>query len=332
MCSNAMASDPGPAAHGAPPPTSAVADDLWLPAGRASDGADPVVVTPASAGWAYAGLRVLELPPGGERVLTTGDAEMAVLPLAGSCVVECEGRRFELEGREHVFARVSDFAYVPIDSELRITSTGGGRFALPSARASRRLEPAYGPAEDVPVETRGAGQATRQLNNFMEPDAFPADRLIAVEGLTPEGNWSSYPPHKHDERRPGEAELEEIYYFELGRVVQWSRPERQIGAGFAFHRLYTSDGAIDLTETVRQGDVMLTPRGYHGPSVAAPGYDLYFLNVLAGPAERTMAFSDDPEHHWVRAGWEEQAPDERVPMTSARGAASSAQLASGGNR
>jgi 5-deoxy-glucuronate isomerase len=292
--------------------------ELFLPRGTAAGGTDPVVITAETAGWTYTGLRVIELAPGDERVLATDDTEMAVLPLAGGCVVECEGRRFELEGREHVFARVTDFAYVPIDCELRITSAGGGRFALPNARATRRLDPAYGPAAKVPVETRGAGGATRQINNFMEPEAFPADKLIAVELLTPEGNWSSYPPHKHDERKPGEAQLEEIYYFEVGRVLDRSERRYEMGAGFGLHRLYTSDGAIDLTESVGQGDIVLTPRGYHGPSAAAPGFDLYCLNVLAGSAEeRSMAFSDDPDYGWVREGWGAQAIDERVPMTSA---------------
>jgi 5-deoxy-glucuronate isomerase len=295
-----------------------VVNDLFLPHGKAGDGTDAVVVTAQRAGWSYTGLRVIEIAPQGERVLATGDTEMAVLPLQGGCVVECEGRRFELEGRKHVFARVTDFAYVPIDSELRITSASGGRFALPSARATRRLDPAYGPAEEVPVEIRGAGQATRQLNNFMEPEAFPADKLTAVELLTPDGNWSSYPPHKHDERGPSEVELEEIYYFEVARVLDRGERRYELGTGFALHRLYTSDRSIDLTESVGHGDVVLTPRGYHGPSAAAPGYDLYCLNVLAGPAdERSMAFSDDPAYHWVRQDWAAQAQDERVPMTTA---------------
>jgi 5-deoxy-glucuronate isomerase len=295
-----------------------VMSDLFLPFGKTSDGTDAVVITPERAGWTYTGLRVIEIPPGGQRVLATGDTEMAVLPLEGGCVVECEGRRFELEGRKHVFARVTDFAYVPIDCELRVTSTSGGRFALPNARATRRLDPAYGPAEEVPVETRGAGRATRQITNFMEPEAFPADKLITVELLTPAGNWSSYPPHKHDERGPDEAELEEIYYFEVARVLDRTERRYELGSGFALHRLYTSDGSIDLTESVGQGDVVLTPRGYHGPSAAAPGYDLYCLNVLAGPAdERSMAFSDDPGYRWVRREWSTQALDERVPMTTA---------------
>jgi 5-deoxy-glucuronate isomerase len=252
---------------------------------------------------------VIRLAPGVVRTLETGPDEMLVLPLTGSCLVECEGQRFELAGRASVFTRVTDFAYAPRDSRVRITSASGGEFALPTARARRRLPPAYGPAEKVPVEMRGAGAATRQVSNFCTPDAFPADRLVAVELLTPAGNWSSYPPHKHDEVREGEAILEEIYYFRIAGP-----------AGFGFHRTYTKDGTIDATVTVRDGDVFLVPRGYHGPCVATPNHDMYYLNVLAGPGEkRTMAFCDDPDHHWVREGWAQTATDPRVPLTSAQG-------------
>jgi 5-deoxy-glucuronate isomerase len=286
------------------------ASALFRPAGRAASGADPVLITPESAGWSFAGLRVVRLAPGAARTLDTGPDEMLVLPLAGSGVVECEGQRYELQGRPSVFARVTDFAYVPRDMQVTIRSEKGGEFALPTARARRRLPPAYGPAEKVPVEVRGAGAATRQVSNFCAPDAFPADRLVAVELITPAGNWSSYPPHKHDEEREGEAILEEIYYFRI------AGPQ-----GFGFHRTYTKDGSIDATVTVRDGDVFLVPRGYHGPCVATPNHDMYYLNVLAGPGEkRTMAFCDDPDHHWVRESWSRTMPDPRVPVTSAQGA------------
>jgi 5-deoxy-glucuronate isomerase len=293
----------------------AISGEQWFrPAGTIVDGEDPVLVTPESAGWTYAGLRVVRLQPGGApRLLATGENEIAVLPLSGSCVVECEGRRFRLEGRDSVFQQVTDFAYVPIDAEVRISSPGGCELALPMARANRRLDPAYGPAAAVPVEVRGAGQATRQVNNFLEPSAFPADKLVAVEVLTPEGNWSSYPPHKHDTASDCEAVLEEIYYFRIGSIG--GGPD-----GFGLHRTYTSDGDIDATVTVHDGDVFLIPRGYHGPCVAAPGYPMHYLNVLAGPAaERTMRFCDDPIHHWVRDSWADQDPDPRCPLTSAAG-------------
>jgi 5-deoxy-glucuronate isomerase len=267
------------------------------------------LITPGIAGWSFAGLRVVSVLPGESRTIETGDSEALVLPLSGSCVLRCEGKVFALAGRRSVFDRVSDFAYAPFESSVTIESEAGGEFALPTARARRKLPPAYGPAERVSVETRGAGAASRQVTNFCAPEAFPADRLVAVEVLTPAGNWSSYPPHKHDEAREGEAILEEIYYFRI------AGPD-----GFGLHRTYAADGAFDVTATVRDGDVFLVPRGYHGPCVATPNHDMYYLNVLAGPAaERSMAFCDDPTHHWIRESWRGLAPDPRVPMTSSRG-------------
>jgi 5-deoxy-glucuronate isomerase len=288
---------------------------LLVPAGTAGDGADPVVITPEAAGWTYCGLHVLHVAAGASRTIATGGEEIAVLPLAGSATVEVEGRRFELAGRASVFDRVTDWAYVPVESELTLSSVAGAELALASARAEKRFEPAYVPAADVPVEIRGAGQATRQVTNFLAPGAFDAvDRLIAVEVLTPEGNWSSYPPHKHDDTPGSLANNEEIYYFRVGRdgSVETS------GEGFALHRTYTADGSIDETVVVRDGDVFLVPRGYHGPCVAPPGYPLYYLNVMAGPnPERTMAIVDDAPYAWIRGTWEGMPVDPRCPMTSA---------------
>lgn len=278
---------------------------LHLRHGDTADGAWSLVVTPEQAGWAYCGLRVLELAPGATHSFATGPDELLVMPMEGGGVVECESRRFELAGRDGVFSGVTDFAYVPRDAEVRVSSAAGGRFILPSARATSRLEPAYGPAMGVPVELRGAGQASRQVNNVCTPASFPAGKLMVVEVLTPGGNWSSYPPHKHDEQRDDEAELEEIYYFEVNGH-----------GGLGYQRVYSSgpDRQIDLLAEVGSGDVVLVPYGYHGPSMAAPGYDLYYLNVMAGPgAERAWLISDDPAHGWVRETWREQAIDPRLP-------------------
>ncbi|HZO49243.1 MAG TPA: 5-deoxy-glucuronate isomerase [Gaiellaceae bacterium] len=290
---------------------------LHLPAGAAAAEGDPVVVTPASAGWTYCGLRVLRLRAGEQRELATAGEELAVLPLAGSVSVEVERRRFELEGRESVFARVSDWAYVPLDAEVRLASAHGAELVLATARAERRFEPAYVPAAAVPVEIRGAGQATRQVTNFLSPEGYPgADRLIAVEVLTPDGNWSSYPPHKHDDTPGSLANNEEIYYFRIGRAGSLATSEE----GFALHRTYTADGSIDETVTVRDGDVFLVPRGYHGPCVAAPGYPLYYLNVMAGPnPTRTMAIVDDPDYAWIRPAWDGMETDPRCPLTTPEG-------------
>ena len=129
--------------------------------------------------------------------------------------------------------------------------------------------------------------------------------------ITPGGNWSSYPAHKHDENTPVESALEEIYYFEIDSGPGDSR-------GFGYHRIYgTPDRPIEVLEEVRSGDVVLVPHGYHGPSVAAPGYHMYYLNVMAGPGEeRAWKIVDDPEHAWLRGTWEHQDVDPRLPLRS----------------
>ena len=269
-------------------------------------------VDPTSAGWEHSSLRILDLPAGTDHAFETGEDEALVLPLSGSCTVACEGEQFALEGRDSVFSRISDFAYVPRDAAVSIRSEAGGRFALPAARASRRLPPRYGPASAVPSELRGAGQCSRQVVNFCTPEAFEADNLIACEVLTPAGNWSSFPPHKHDEERPGEeTPLEEIYYFVVA--------DGPAGPGMAYQRVYrTDERPIDVLAEVRTGDVVLIPHGWHGPSMAVPGYDLYYLNVMAGPgAERAWRICDDPDHTWVRGTWDDQAIDPRLPMATA---------------
>jgi 5-deoxy-glucuronate isomerase len=155
------------------------------------------------------------------------------------------------------------------------------------------------------------------VTNFGVPGVWDhADKLNACELITPDGNWSSYPPHKHDNTEPCTVINEEIYYFRIaGR--DGVLPSRE---GFGFHRTYTGDGDLDENVRVRDGDVFLIPRGYHGPCVAAPGYPMYYLNVLAGPAEqRSMAFCDDPAHGWVRDSWAEMPTDPRCPVTNAKG-------------
>jgi 5-deoxy-glucuronate isomerase len=270
-------------------------------------------ITPERAGWGFSGLRVLELAAGASNAIDTGAHELVVLPFEGAATVTVDGEPFALEGRDGVFAAVTDVVYAPRDARVEIASERGGRFALPSARAANRLQPRYVAADEVGVELRGAGQASRQINNFLGPDVAIADRLIAVEVLTPAGNWSSYPPHKHDEDVPGaETALEEIYYFEVAPSAA-GRP------GIAYQRVYGSGPGreIDVTAEVRSGDAIVMPYGYHGPSMAAPGYDLYYLNVMAGPGERAWRFTDDADHAWIRATWEEQELDPRLPMAAA---------------
>lgn len=277
-------------------------------------------VTPESAGWGHTGLKILVLAAGESAMFSTGDDEALVLSLAGSAEVEVEGKPFTLHGRADVWSGPSDVVYAPTRSTVVVTSDQGGRFAIPTARATKRLEPSYLPASDVPVELRGAGQASRQVNNFGVPGVLEADRMIACEVLTPGGNWSSYPPHKHDEEREGETQLEEIYYFEVAdgpspAGVRGDGPQT-VRQGVAYQRVYGHDGAeIDILAEVRDGDTVLIPHGWHGPSMAAPGYDLYYLNVMAGPGEeRAWLICDDPAHGWVRETWADQTIDPRLPF------------------
>jgi 5-deoxy-glucuronate isomerase len=158
-------------------------------------------------GLSHAGLSVLALPPGGSTTIDTGEQEMLVVPLAGGAHVECGGRRYELAGRADVFAGRTDFAYLPRRSDATIGSASGGRFAVAAGPCGRDLPFRYGPAGQVPVELRGAGRCSRQVNNLAAAGGFECDRLIVVEVLTPDGNWSSYPPHKHDEHSEHESEL-----------------------------------------------------------------------------------------------------------------------------
>jgi 5-deoxy-glucuronate isomerase len=254
-------------------------------------------VTPTSAGWRYLTFSVLEAV--WSDALHTGDSEVAIVLLSGACRVSVDGDEFELGPRAGIFEALPWTVYLPCDTGYRIE--GEAQIAVASAPCSRQLEPVLQRPEEVDVEVRGAGNATRQINNMIQP-GFPAERLLVVEVLTPAGNWSSYPPHKHDEHRPPEeVVLEEVYYYRA------PAPE-----AFGVQRLYSADRGVDLTETVRDGDLLLVPYGYH-PFCAAPGYDFYYLNALAGEVH-LMAASDDPELAWVRSSWAEMEKDPRVPL------------------
>jgi 5-deoxy-glucuronate isomerase len=268
-----------------------------------------VDVTPESAGWTEASLKVVELASMQELTLGTGDTEVMVLPLAGGGTVEADNEAFELAARASVFDGPADMVY--IGTHNTFTLCGEGRFAICGARATRQLPNRRVAAADVPVELRGTGNCSRQVHNFGTAGVFEADSLIACEVITPGGNWSSYPAHKHDENSPVESALEEIYYFEIDSGPEDSR-------GFGYHRVYgTPDRPIEVLEEVRSGDVVLVPHGYHGPSVAAPGYHMYYLNVMAGPGEeRAWKIVDDPEHAWLRGTWEHQDVDPRLPLRS----------------
>ena len=268
-------------------------------------------LTQERAGWSWASLRVLGLDAGASLTIESKDEEMLALPLEGSWNVACGDEKFVLEGRESVFSGPTAFSYIGRGLVATLTSNDGGRIALAGARARRDLPFRYASAGEMAIEMRGSGACSRQVNNICMPGSFETDRLLVCEVLTPAGNWSSYPPHKHDENRSGECELEEIYYFEIA--------DGPVGPGMAYQRVYgTRERPLELLAEVRSGDIVLVPHGWHGPSMAAPGYDLYYLNVMAGPGERAWLICDDPAHAWVRSTWGTQAVDARLPFYTSR--------------
>lgn len=283
-----------------------------------SDGS-VLTITPENAGWAYSGLMVFDLAEHSTVTVEMSGIEGVLVPLsAENLTAIVNGDAFEMTGRSGVFAKVSDWLYVPLGSTLTVEGERG-EIALCTAKATKTFPVKYTKAEDVSVEVRGSGMATRQVTNIATPTSFDgAHKINVCEVLTPGGNWSSWPPHRHDGIGECPYTNEEIYYFRMGKLDS----DHGVEEGAGLFRVYTVDGSKDETASVMDGDVYLVPQGYHGPTVAPPEYPMYFLNVLAGPDEdRTMAFCDDPSHHWIRDSWETQTPDPRCPMTSARGRA-----------
>lgn len=294
----------------------------WVyPLGSAADGNwDVSLGTSDSAlkvdGWAHTGLKVATLAAGAAVVLPAAGEERIVVPLSGSFSAAVDGQDFELAGRASVFSGPSDVLYTGVEKAVTISSADGGRVAIATAPAQASHPTRLVSAAETPVELRGAGNCSRQVHNFGTPAALEADRFIVCEVITPAGNWSSYPPHKHDEEKDGETSLEEIYYFETRVAPGGPAAAGPQGDAIGYQRVYASDDRpINVSAEVRTGDVVLVPYGWHGPAMAAPGYDLYYLNVMAGPGPvRDWLISDDPHHGWIRQTWEGQDVDPRLPF------------------
>lgn len=290
----------------------------YFPTGSLATQDRPLALDAKRAGWTYCGIDVYSFSSTNRKIeLDLGNREAVIVPLSSlSLEIQHGAKKYSLTGRPGVFAAVADWFYAPVGAKLTLVAEQG-EVAVCTAIATKEFAAHHGLANAVPVEPRGAGFATRQVNNIATPDSFSnADRIIICEVLTPGGNWSSWPPHRHDGIAGCPNMNEEIYYFRIGK--QNSDHGDSEGRGY-FHA-YTVDKKVDDTLTICDGDVYILPAGYHGPSIAAPEYPMYFLNVLAGPApERTMAFCDDPSHHWIRDSWKSQDQDPRVPMTSAHG-------------
>lgn len=275
---------------------------LIKPASSVDSPGDILVVTPESTRFEYLTFRIRKILRGEKFSSETGTSELGIVVLGGRCSVESTaGSWFNFGSRSNVFDGLPTALYLPIETEFTVVAETECEIAFCFSRAEERYPARLIMPDEVEVEVRGGENATRQINHIMKPD-FPAQRLLLVEVYTPSGNWSSYPPHKHDVHNPpDEVDLEEIYYYKI------DRPE-----GYAIQKVYTPDGRIDQTLTVRDGELVLVPEGYH-PVVAAHGYNVYYLNALAGSA-RSMAASDDPDYAWVRQVWAEQDP--RVPLVT----------------
>jgi 5-deoxy-glucuronate isomerase len=257
-----------------------------------------------SSGFEFLEFKVRKLAPGERHEEDTGAFELGMVILGGKCSVEAPGGSWKnIGGRTHVFDGLPYAVYLPISTHYSVTADSSCELAFCYCRASKAYPAQLVAPTDVEVEIRGGGNATRQINHILKPE-FAADRLLIVEVYTPSGNWSSYPPHKHDVHNPpAEVDLEEIYYYRI------DKPE-----GYAIQKVYSTDRRLDLALTVRDGELVLIPEGYH-PVVAAHGYNVYYLNALAGSA-RSMAASDDPDYAWVRQTWRDKDP--RLPLVRNR--------------
>jgi 5-deoxy-glucuronate isomerase len=259
---------------------------LLVHARRAADGVGHRI-TPENAGWQYVGFETRSLKQGVRSSLDTGDKEVCVVILSGKARVTADGFDSGVIGeRKSVFDGLPWSVYLPPRSAAAIEAATDCDVALCSAPAIGKLKARVIKPEAVGTMTRGEGTNARHVRNVL-PETAEAESLLVVEVITPGGHWSSYPPHKHDrDALPDESYLEETYYHRL-------KPPQ----GFAFQRVYTDDRSIDETLTVVDGDVVLVPRGYH-PVGAPHGYDLYYLNTMAGP-ERVWRFHNDPAHEWM---------------------------------
>jgi 5-deoxy-glucuronate isomerase len=261
-------------------------------------------VTPEDAQWKDLSVEVRRLARGQSWALEIGDCEAVIVLLGGVARTERFGR---IGRRPDVFSGMPWAIYLPRRSGLELTCESDF-LELACARApSDRDHPVrLVRPEEVAVELRGGGSNSRQINQIVPP-GFDCQRLVCVEVYTPSGNWSSYPPHKHDQHRVSadgtllEADLEEVYLYKMNRP-----------GGHALQRIYTDDRSLDAAVVARDGDIVLVPYGYH-PVSAAYGYDCYYLNFLAGTAQ-SLACTDDPEHAWVKGGW--PPPDPRLPVVS----------------
>lgn len=260
-------------------------------------------VTPEVAGWDQVTFEVTRMRAGEQQTFDADSSERAFVPLSGIVEATVDGQCYDVGGRLSVFEGLGHCLYAPCQTQVTLRATSDVELAIASAPATESHEVKLVTPEDLTTEARGAGNASRQVSTLMAP-SFPADRLHIVEVWTPGGNWSSFPPHKHEHDEDSESQLEESYYYRL------RDPEN----GWALQRVYSPDRNFELSEVVRDGDICLIPWGYH-TTVAAHGHDLYYLNVLAGKApKRSLQAAEDPGLSSLRDHWADMEIDSRLPI------------------
>ena len=270
-------------------------------------------ITPESAGWDYISFQARRLGQGQSWSFDTGENEFAFVNLTGRYAVTSNRDAWTgIGGRKTVFEAAGHALYLPRHTQLTVTAEEAGEFAVTWVPTDEDHDPWLIKPEEVPSGIRGGDNVSRQINDLLPPGS-PVHRLVLVEVYTPSGNWSSYPPHKHDvhiEDADGkliEADLEEVYFYQI------DKPE-----GYAYQRVYTDENSplhqaghpIDGLMRATHNSAVLVPEGYH-PVVSAPGYTTYYLNVLAGSAQ-SLANQDDPQYTWVKTTY--TRVDERLPL------------------
>jgi 5-deoxy-glucuronate isomerase len=251
------------------------------------------------ANWKWMSFFVRRWQPGEVFKTSSGDEEVAFVILGGTCLADWGQGIQKLGKRKNVFDGLPHTLYLPAQSGVSFQAETTCEIAECRVPSNARLEPKLITPDQVGSSLRGGGNVSRQIVDVIPP-AFPADKLVVIEVYTPGGNWSSYPPHKHDTHNPpAEVDLDEIYYY---RILQ--------PGGFALQHLYAGEHAGERTLKARDGDVVLVHSGYH-VVVAGPGYDVYYLNFLAG-SSRALAVTEDPQHAWIRSTWNSQDP--RLPL------------------
>jgi 5-deoxy-glucuronate isomerase len=266
-------------------------------------------LTSEDAGWTFLNFEAKILDVNEQITRNTGSYEYCIVLLGGNFKVEANGEVWETRnGRKDVFSGIGHAMYLSRNTSFTLTAQSPDTdIAICYVLSDEDHPPRMKRPEEAAIEYRGGDNANRQINSLLEP-GFDCHKIVCVEVYTPSGNWSSFPAHKHDERIVDaegnllEANLEEIYFYKV------DKPQ-----GYAIQQVYTSDRSLDEIVRVKNNEAVLVPKGYH-PVVAGHGYNVYYLNFLAG-SDQSLANTSDPDHDWIYSSWKGRDP--RLPLVTA---------------